>query len=216
MDNRGNNIPGTAPRGAVLIAKVYTLNKIGYIPMILIFFVTFTLSVSCRNEVISYEDDEIMYKWIVKDQNCFIKGAEARIIVKFNYFIKNKTEKNIWFYDQENGNLWQKIEPLLTNDTIESNYILYKELTYPPPYDYTDPKSIEIKPNDSINGFIEIRYYIFNESNFINMSNIAMQRFNFFILDQDISTHKDDEDTVKIIAENHSKSYTIELPIQLP
>jgi hypothetical protein len=99
------------------------------------------------------------------------------------------------------------------NDIIENQYIMYRgKWVYPPPYDYAHPKSIRIKPNETIRAMVKIKYLPYY---YYNLANISKQKFNFFILGKDISTHQDDECTVKNIAENHARSYIVELPFKI-
>jgi hypothetical protein len=81
----------------------------------------FLLFTSCEKTEYLFEDDEVCFKWSVKKYRSESKTESFKIDVFCKYSIKNKSDKDIWFYDQENGSLWQEIKTYVNNGIIENH-----------------------------------------------------------------------------------------------
>jgi hypothetical protein len=158
----------------------------------------------------------VLYKWDLINYSCnIINNEEQEISLKLKYLIKNNTNKEIWFYDMQQGNDMQYTEFEITENIVRKTTYIYK------PYEKSNngwygswgynpvfPNSFLIEPNKTRTDEIYISYII--DKNLV--AEELLYRFNFIILDVDLSKNFNKLSN-SYINEKHSRNYFVEIRI---
>jgi hypothetical protein len=178
------------------------INKKIYLVFILFIFIFSSCNLSNARVCIN-SDELIQSEWKVKKITFNkIDDDTYSMNVVTKYQIKNVTDKELWFYDIENGSIWQTSITRQNENLVEKKFILHKEYNGLLPYSVVFPKVIKIPPSKKIKGQLRLNYTL-REGLGINKLSKNEISFNYFIFRKEILVKSFDDEIIFINAINN-------------